>query len=149
MKYLLLILLFPSLLEAQSKAISKDKTVEISTTDPNIILGYIGHSKVDEDPYRKGGADVDAIYQMNGKGYTFNKDRRSNKLDTLGGWHLVSDTSKGWNPVSAMYLYEIRANVYTRVVNGKVDVLPVPIVAHYKWLDSNHKLFYLKVWATQ
>src|SRR5690242_13814028 len=29
-------------------------------------------------------------------------------MDTIGAWHLVSDTAKGhWNPVSAMYLYEV------------------------------------------
>lgn len=147
MKYLLLILLFPSLLEAQSRAVSKDKTVEISTTDTNIILAYIGHSK-DTAQWVDGGSGNSS---MGGacSGYGYEKNSTKAKYDTIAGWHLVSDTLKGWNPASAIYLYDIRIYVFSRIIDGKVDVLPSPLIVHYKWLDSNKKPFNLKVWATQ
>lgn len=148
MKYLLLILLSPSLLQAQSKAISKDKTVEISTMDPNIMLEYMGHS---EDA----GMTVNFASFANAKmddvcgGYGYNKGVTKTKYDTIGGWYLVSDTSKGWNPVSAMYLYEIIKYTPTISGNRKEDGWPFAIPEHYRWLDSNKKPIYLKVWQAQ
>lgn len=145
MKYLLLILLFPSLLQAQSKAISEDKTVEVTTSNPNIILEYIGYS---EDEYLQLVAGKLGVPLMSsGKRYTdsITSVPRS-KFDTIGAWHLVSDTSKGWNPVSAMYLYEVRLYKSYEAVDFSSQRGIHSIPTHYKWLDSNKKPIYLKVW---
>lgn len=148
MKYFLFILLFPSLLQAQSIAVSKDTSVWITSGDSRITVKYAGQSK-DDDTLRVGfGISIypDTVF---GKSII--------KYDTIGGWHLVSDTSKGWNPASAMYLFEVRVyrgkwidksggpnkeGAQSTMAIGNWDVIP----EHFKWLDSNKKPFNLKVW---
>lgn len=69
------------------------------------------------------------------------------KYDTIGGWHLVSDTLKGhWNPTSAMYLYEVR--VYkSEIRTENMDYnYQYERPYHHLWLDSNKKPIKLKVW---
>jgi len=70
------------------------------------------------------------------------------KYDTIGGWHLVSDTAKGrWNPVSAMYLHEVRIykNRYMQIIKDKFTAIGGEPV-HFQWLDGNKKPIKIKVW---
>lgn len=152
MKLLLLILLFPSLLQAQSLAVSKDSSVTVVANDPRITLFYTGKFKIDSTPTHRGGSGFQDVYEIYGRPKS--KITAVVKFDTLGGWHLVSDTAKGrWNPTSAMYLYEVRQYehfYYTKDMKTEDKYITSWInPKHIKWLDSNHKPFYLKVWAIQ
>jgi len=90
----------------------------------------------------------------------------SPKLDTIGPQlRLVSDTGKGWNPASAMWVYEVRvyANDWMKAVEmqnegkdeaterlnaSRIGMLPMT-PRHLLWLDSNKKPLKLKIWETR
>jgi len=126
MKYLFFLLLIPSFIQAQSKAYNPDSTVWVETNDKRIILSYIKQFGYDQELSSHG--------------------PRLEKYDTIGGWHLVSDTARDhWNPTYAVYLYEVRA-YEDQIINitGAPHQFSIPV--HFKWLDKNKKPITLKVW---
>lgn len=74
------------------------------------------------------------------------------KLDTIGPQlRQVSDSGKGWNPVSAVWVYEVRVyeNVIKNATGNRQDGLGLSLPEHFMWLDSNKKSLKLKVWDAQ
>jgi len=127
MKLLFFLLLIPSFIQAQSKASNPDSTVWVETNDPRIILAYLRQSKDDQELYSHG--------------------PRLEKYDTIGAWHLVSDTARDhWNPAYALYLYEVR-EYQLFGYGGMKNENPVWVSPHhFKWLDRNKKPITIKVW---
>lgn len=80
------------------------------------------------------------------------------KYDTIGGWHLVSDTVRNSSPsdyggggyinaVHAEYLYEVREYIKGNWIVDERGNAAGPVVPHHHlWLDSNKKPIKLKVW---
>lgn len=90
------------------------------------------------------------------------------KYDTIGPQlRIVSDVGTGWNPVNAMWVYEVRLyksewitvdpNAYQKDETGQIvsgTLMPIhneqrAIPRHFAWLDSKKKPLKLAVWAAK
>jgi hypothetical protein len=127
-KLLLVILLFPCVVNAQHKSdtlhIGNEKFILLSVSDDGIPL-YINNDLLKRETLHTGRV----LYKS--------------ANDTIGPvLRLVSDTAHDhWNGVSAMWAYE----VVTIESSYGCDKCP-PRFIHFNWLDSKKKQLTLKVW---